>query len=117
MIFFVLAGYGDIGLTPKDENEVEVDQLSKAFSATAMKEDYVPFILFGVTRDIDDDCFSLSYNVYAGILKNGEDATIERLHYMSKREFKRRAMVWNNYIIYWVIWMKKVYQFGMSMAL
>ncbi|XP_047953392.1 probable receptor-like protein kinase At2g47060 [Salvia hispanica] len=87
-----MSQYCPSGLTPKDENEVEVDQLSKAFSATAMKEDYVPFILFGETRDIVDDCFSLSYNVFAGILKNGEDATIERLHYMSKREFKRRAM-------------------------
>ncbi|XP_047946487.1 probable inactive receptor kinase RLK902 [Salvia hispanica] len=59
------------GSTTKDENEVEVDKLSKAIFATAIIEDDVPFVLFGV-------------------LKNGEDVTIERLHYMPKHEFRAK---------------------------
>ena len=112
LIFFVLAGYGDIGSTAKDQNEIEVDKLSKAFPTTAMKEDDVPFILFGETNDIVDDMYN-----FARILKNGEDATIERIHYMPKHVFEFRAKVWNYYIIYWPIWMKKANQLGMSMAL
>ncbi|KAL1541991.1 non-specific serine/threonine protein kinase [Salvia divinorum] len=75
------------GSTLKDENEVEVDKLSKAISATAMKEDDVPFVLFGETKDFVDDLFSPRDNGFAGVLKNGEDATIERLHYLPKHEF------------------------------
>ncbi|XP_047952525.1 receptor-like cytoplasmic kinase 1 [Salvia hispanica] len=75
-----------IGSTAKDQNEIEVDKLSKAFPTTAMKEDDVPFILFGETNDIVDDMYN-----FARILKNGEDATIERIHYMPKHVFEFRA--------------------------
>ncbi|KAG6404304.1 hypothetical protein SASPL_136550 [Salvia splendens] len=85
------------GSTAKDQNEVEVDKLSKAFpataTATATEEDDVPFILFGETNDIVDDCFSPMYNEFARILQNGEDATLERLHYMPKHVFEFRAKV------------------------
>ena len=59
LIFFVLAGYGGIGSTAKDHNEIEVDMLSKAFPTTAMKEDDVFFFLFGETNDIVGNCFNV----------------------------------------------------------
>ncbi|KAL1541986.1 non-specific serine/threonine protein kinase [Salvia divinorum] len=77
------------GSTPKDQNEVEVevDKLSKAIPATAMKEDDVPFVLFGETKDFLDDFFSPDNYRFAGVLNNGEDATIEMRHYLLKHEF------------------------------
>ncbi|KAL1541995.1 non-specific serine/threonine protein kinase [Salvia divinorum] len=62
------------GSTSNDQNEVEVDKLSKAIPATAMKEDDVPFIEFEKGNDIDD-------------------ATITRLDYMPEHEFEFRAKV------------------------
>ena len=38
LIFFVLVGYGHTGSTPKDQNEVQVDKLSKATLAPAIKK-------------------------------------------------------------------------------
>ncbi|KAG6404302.1 hypothetical protein SASPL_136548 [Salvia splendens] len=81
------SGKCETGSTAKDENEVEVDKLSKAISATAMKEDNVPFVLFGETEDIIEYDVSPICNGFKGILKIGEDATIQRLHYMPKHEF------------------------------
>ena len=81
--------YGDTGSTPKDQNKVENDKMSKVIHATAMKEDDVPFILFGETKD----------NIFigfTGLLENGYTATIERLHYMPKHEYEFRAKVWNS---------------------
>ena len=69
-------------------DEVEVDKLSKAIHS--IKED-VPFILFGEIKG-DSHYFSLMSNGFTGVLENGEDATIERLHYESKHEFK--SVVW-----------------------
>ena len=52
LIIFVFVGYGGTGSTTKDENEVEVDKLSKAIFATAIIEDDVPFVLFGEKRTL-----------------------------------------------------------------
>lgn len=91
--------YGDTGSKQKDSNDVEVDKLSKAVLATDMKE-VIPFILFGEAKDNNADYFGLMLNEFAGVLKNGENATIERLHYMPRHEFELRAKVWNSCIIY-----------------
>ena len=128
LILFVLVDYGDTGSTPKDQNEIEVVKvvmndldilcvgygdtvstskdrsevgvykLSKTIPATTMKEDDVPFVLFSETDVIVDDYFSPMYNGFKGVLKIGEDATIERIHYMPKHEYEFKAKVWNNYI-------------------
>ena len=79
LIFNVCVGYGETGSPPKDENEVEVDMLSEAIHAIAMKKDDVPFIVFSETKDM--------YDEFGGLLENGQDATIERLGYMQKHEF------------------------------
>ncbi|XP_047946283.1 uncharacterized protein LOC125192695 [Salvia hispanica] len=81
------------GSTAKDQNEVEVDKLPKAIHATGMQEDYVPFILFGETKfsqpeAIYDIYFSLVYNGFQGVVEYGEDASIERLDYMPKNNFR-----------------------------
>ncbi|XP_047946388.1 probable serine/threonine-protein kinase PBL16 [Salvia hispanica] len=73
------------GSTSKYQNKVEVDKPSKAIP------DGIPFILFGEAKDLDADYFSLKRNEFAGVLKNGENATIERIHYMPKHEFELRA--------------------------
>ncbi|XP_047973349.1 receptor-like protein kinase ANXUR2 isoform X2 [Salvia hispanica] len=66
-----------------------VDKLSKAIHS--IKDD-VPFILFGEIKfgetKGDTHYFSPMSNGFTGVLENGEDATIERLHYKSKHEFK-----------------------------
>ena len=106
-------GYGDTGSTAKDQNEVEVDKLPKAIHATGMQEDYVPFILFGETKfsqpeAIYDIYFSLVYNGFQGVVEYGEDASIERLDYMPKNNF--RVMIWNNYILAIFVYLhEKVY--------
>ncbi|XP_047946311.1 uncharacterized protein LOC125192724 [Salvia hispanica] len=92
------------GSTSKYQNKVEVDKLSKAIP------DGIPFIIrlkliscqrpslmeslsFDLVKqkDIDADYFSLMRNEFARVLENGENATIERLHYMPKHEFELRA--------------------------
>ncbi|KAL1541988.1 non-specific serine/threonine protein kinase [Salvia divinorum] len=53
----------------------------------------VPFILFGETKGIEDYYINPMCNGFKGVLENGEDATIGRLHYMPKHEFEFRAKV------------------------
>ena len=55
-----------------DRNEVEVDKLSKAISTTAMKQDNVPFVLFGETADIIGYDVSPMCTRFKGILKSGK---------------------------------------------
>ena len=98
LIFFVLVGYGDTGSTPNSQNEVEVNMVSNAIPATTMREADVPFVLFGEIKDINYGDVNPMYNGFKGVLKTGDDATIEMLHFMPKHKF--RPKVWNSYIIY-----------------
>ncbi|KAL1541997.1 non-specific serine/threonine protein kinase [Salvia divinorum] len=72
------------GSTPKDQNEFEVDDAT---------EKGVPFVLFGETMGIVDDAISPMYNGFKGVLNNGENATIQKLHYMPKHEFRAKASI------------------------
>ncbi|KAL1541990.1 non-specific serine/threonine protein kinase [Salvia divinorum] len=65
------------GSTPKDQNVVEVEATEKG----------VPFVLFGETKGIFYHAISPMYNGFRGVLKNGEDATIQKVHYMPNHEF------------------------------
>ncbi|KAL1541987.1 non-specific serine/threonine protein kinase [Salvia divinorum] len=107
--------YGDTGSTANAQNEVEVDALSKAIpamekggstsnaqnevevdalsKANPAMEKVVPSILFGEceTMGIVYDAISSMCNGFIGVLNNGEDATIQRLHYMANHEFRAKA--------------------------
>ncbi|KAL1541996.1 non-specific serine/threonine protein kinase [Salvia divinorum] len=78
------------GSTSNAQNEVEVDAPSNAIPAM---EKVVPSILFGAckTMGIVDDAISPMYNGFIGVLNNGEDATIQRLHYTANPEFGAKA--------------------------
>ena len=71
-----------------------------------MKGD-VPFILIGGTEFRETPSRYDYSNGFRGVLINGMDASIETIYYMPKHEFI--AKVLNRYIIYCLVWMKKVY--------
>ncbi|XP_047964113.1 protein STRUBBELIG-RECEPTOR FAMILY 8-like isoform X2 [Salvia hispanica] len=76
------------GSTPNSQNEVEVNMVSNAIPATTMREADVPFVLFGEIKDINYGDVNPMYNGFKGVLKTGDDATIEMLHFMPKHKFR-----------------------------
>ena len=100
-LYIVCVGFGETESTPKDQNEAEVDEMSKDIPATAMKEDDVYFIIFGEAKGIDAGYITPVSNSFEGVIENGLDANIERWRYCtSKHGFESRVKVWNSYMEY-----------------